>query len=186
MSRNGEEGTGTLTDSSIRLVAHEPAGAARPSRAIDEALASALDMDSFTPRLLHLLSTTFALRESETLRQELELGSTDWRILAGVASSPGLSATEISAATVMSKAAISRSLSVLVERELVVQGDGPRGSRPLRLTPLGAATYERMLPIALRAQRLVERSLSVDEVKQFNAMLRRLIAATNAPENWVD
>lgn len=153
---------------------------------IDGPLASALDLDRFTPRSLALLSNTFSLREAESLRQELDLGSTDWRILASLAGSPGLTATEISTFAVMSKAAISRCLSVLVERGLIAQGDGPRGSRPLRLTTMGAETYMRMLPIAFRAQRLIERTLTSEELDLLNSFLARLITATDNIEDWLD
>src|SRR5690625_3411580 len=73
--------------------------------AIDVPLPAAMDLSKFTPRALARISSIFSNRESESLQEEFGLGSTDWRITATLAIEPGQTATEVSAASVMSKAA---------------------------------------------------------------------------------
>ncbi len=153
---------------------------------ITERLENAMDLDTFTPRLLAIISNKIAVRESQTLLRLFNLGTTDWRIISALAGHPGLSATEISQLTVMSKAVISRSLGGLVERGLIVQDDGPRGSRPLFLTEDGAKSYEDMLPITERGQRLVERTLTGTELSALHGFLNRLIAAADDESAWAD
>ncbi|HLS49428.1 MAG TPA: MarR family winged helix-turn-helix transcriptional regulator [Actinomycetaceae bacterium] len=152
--------------------------------AIDVPLPAAMDLSKFTPRALARISSIFSNRESESLQEEFGLGSTDWRIMATLAIEPGQTATEVSAASVMSKAAISRSLAGLVERGYIAQGEGPRGTRPLRLTPQGAEIYERMLPITMRAQRLIEETLTEEEHRNLDDYLRRLLAAVEDLDAW--
>lgn len=144
----------------------------------------ALELARFTPRSLAVLSNIFSQRESTALRQQLGHGTTDWRILAALAEVPALTATEIARYTVMSKAVISRALAPLIEQGYVVQDDGPRGSRPLRLTEAGVDLYRRMLPLAMRAQRLIERTLTPEELATFEGMLHRLVAATADERLW--
>lgn len=144
----------------------------------------ALELARFTPRLLALLSNIISQRESATLRQVLGHGTTDWRIIAAIAEQPALTATEISRYTVMSKAVISRALAPLIEQGLVVQGDGPRGSRPLRLTDAGVEVYRRMLPITMRAQWLIEDTLTKRELATLESLLDRLVTATTDEASW--
>lgn len=152
--------------------------------ATDRPVDDAVELTRFTPRLLAILSNIISLRETQALRREFDLGTTDWRILAALAQEPALTATEISKYIVMSKAVISRAVATLVERGLIVQGDGSRGSRPLRLTAAGVSTFRAMIPIALPAQRLIEHTLSAAEIAALESMLVRLIAATGDEDAW--
>jgi DNA-binding MarR family transcriptional regulator len=61
----------------------------------------------------------------------MELGTNDWRVLSSLALYPGASATEVSEFVGLNKAVISKSVSVLVSRGLVVVSPGPRGARPM-------------------------------------------------------
>lgn len=152
----------------------------------DAPLPDALELSKFTPRLLAIVTNIISSRESQTLRQLFDLGTTDWRILAALAQEPALTATELSRYTVMSKAVISRALAGLVGHGFISQGDGPRGSRPLRLTESGAEIYSKMWPIAFRAQRLIERTLDPEELDTLEKLLMRLVAATSNEEMWAD
>ncbi len=152
----------------------------------DEPLSDALDLAAFTPRLLAILSNIISARESQALRQQFGLGTTDWRILSALAQEPALTATEISRCTVMSKAVISRALADLVAEGLVVLGEGPRGSRPVRLTAKGAGVYRGMLPVAFRAQRLIADTLGEKKLRQLDALLVQLIEVVADDHAWLD
>lgn len=181
------DGSGdTVPDTANNKFSSDMVTSQPPIVAIDVPLSAHFDLERFTPRALARISSIFSARESESLQEALGLGSTDWRILASLAGQPGQTATEISTSSVMSKAAISRSLATMVDRGLIFQGEGPRGTRPLRLTPQGAEVYERMLPIANRAQHLIENTLSTGEHRALDDYLKRLLDAVEDLDAWYE
>ncbi|WP_426322418.1 MarR family winged helix-turn-helix transcriptional regulator [Microbacterium sp. E-13] len=146
-----------------------------PPGTVTEPLGHALDPESFTPRLLALLSNALVWRESHELRRRFGLGTNEWRVISALAIRPGASATEISEFLAVNKAIVSKSVGVLVDRGLLVLSDGPRGSRPLYLTESGAEMHDDMLPISMRGQDLILSHVSGDDVERFNALLHRML-----------
>lgn len=137
-----------------------------------------IDSDSFTPRLLHLISNALVWRESRMLRTAFNLGTNDWRVISALSIRPGATSTEISEFVAMNKAIVSKSVNTLIARELIVPADGKRGSRHLYLTRAGADMHDRMKPLSLQGQEIVLSDLTDDEVLQLNALLRRLLEKT--------
>lgn len=146
-----------------------------PHGTVVEPLDDAIDPDVFTPRLLALLSNALVWRESHELRRRFGLGTNEWRVISALASRPGASATEISEFLVVNKAIVSKSVSVLVERGLLVLSDGPRGSRPLYLSAGGADLHGEMLPVSMRGQELILSHVSESDIEQLNALLHRML-----------
>lgn len=156
----------------------QPAPTTRPALppgTITEPLGHALDPESFTPRLLALLSNALVWRESHELRRRFGLGTNEWRVISALAIRPGASATEISEFLGVNKAIVSKSVSALVQRELLVLSDGPRGSRPMYLSSAGAEMHDAMLPISMRGQELILSHVSGDDVERFNGLLHRML-----------
>ncbi|MFC6357484.1 MarR family winged helix-turn-helix transcriptional regulator [Luethyella okanaganae] len=141
---------------------------------VTEALPGALDDGAFTPRHLALLSNALVWAQSQAFRQEFALATNEWRVLSALASRPGQSATEISESLSANKAVISASVNTLAARGLLVLVDGARRSRALYLTGDGAEMHDRMAPIAMRGQRLIEEELGPAELSELNALLQRL------------
>lgn len=147
-----------------------------PPDAVRTPLPTVSDNESFTPRLLSLLSNSLVWRESSILRARFGLGTNDWRVIATVAGRPGITASEISECVAMNKAIVSKSVGVLTDRRLVVQAAEETGrSRQLFLTPSGARMHDAMLPISMRGQEIILGDLTPDEVTQLNQLLRRLL-----------
>ncbi|MBN9201034.1 MAG: MarR family transcriptional regulator, partial [Microbacterium chocolatum] len=90
-----------------------------------EPLQRIVDPDNFTPRLVSILSNALVSRESSELRRRFGIGTNEWRVLSALATKPGSSATEVSEFLILNPALISRSVSTLVKRDLVVLSDGP-------------------------------------------------------------
>lgn len=160
-----------------------------PDDAVVEPLREVVDPENFTPRLLALLSNALVWRESHELRKRFGLGTNEWRVISTLGIRPGSSATEVSEFLALNKALVSKSVSTLAERELIVLSDGPRGSRPMYLTSEGARMHDRMLPISLRGQEIILAELSDDDVVELNELLRRMLHRTrglqvleNAPD----
>ncbi|MGP7815223.1 MarR family winged helix-turn-helix transcriptional regulator [Glutamicibacter soli] len=149
-----------------------------PPEAVTDPLPGSLDPENFTPRLLHLLSNALVWRESHELRRKFQLGTNDWRVISALATRPGVAATEISDFLALNKAIVSKSVNVLLERGLVLMVDGPRGSRPIYLTQAGAEMHDSMLPISMWGQKIIQESLALNDVDEFNGLLRRMLQKT--------
>jgi len=134
-----------------------------------------IDAESFTPRLIALLSNALVWRESRLLRREFNLGTNDWRVISALGIRPGATSSDISEFVAMNKAVVSKSVHPLIARGLIVAADGARGSRPLYLTREGAEMHDRMKPISLQGQEIVLADLSPSEVEQLNHLLGRLL-----------
>jgi len=153
-----------------------------PEGAITEPLDEVIEPDTFTPRLLALLSNALVWRESHELRRRFDLGTNEWRVLSALSTRPGISATEVSDFLGVNKAVVSKSVNTLLERRLILLSDGPRGSRPLYLTEAGAQMHRDMLPISLRGQDIILEGLSQADVARLNAFLRAGLAKLRAAD----
>ena len=147
-----------------------------PPGAVLTPLPVVIDSDNFTPRLLSLLSNRLVARESHALRARFGLGTNDWRVIAAIAVWPGVTASELSEFVAVNKAIVSKSVSVLSERGLIVQAEEVRRARQLYLTAAGAQMHDAMLPISMRGQEIILADLSAEEVSRLNRLLHRLLA----------
>ncbi|GAA3653865.1 MarR family winged helix-turn-helix transcriptional regulator [Microbacterium marinilacus] len=159
-----------------------------PEGAIAEPLTDILEPDSFTPRLVALLSNALVWRESHELRRRFGLGTNDWRVISALATRPGTTSTDVSDFLGVNKAVISKSVNTLRDRGLILLSDGPRGSRPMYLSAAGAEMHHAMRPISMRGQEIILDGMPADEVRLLNAqlqdMLTRIRAHTDgAPED---
>lgn len=157
-----------------------------------EPLSTHIDPESFTPRLLALVSNALVSRESGELRRRFGMGTNEWRVLSALAIRPGTPASEISEFLGLNKATVSKAVGVLVAHDLIVLSDGSRGSRPIYLTHAGADIHRQMLPISQSGQDLILKGMSTAEVIAFNDVLHRMIRALRqeseldipAPNSW--
>ena len=139
-------------------------------------LPTTIDPENFTPRLLALLSNALVWRESTELRARFQLGTNDWRVISALALRPDSSSTEISDFLGMNKAVVSKSVNLLLDRELITPSDGPRGSRPLHLTNAGAEMHDAMLPISMRGQDIILAGFEPGQIDELNRLLREMLA----------
>jgi DNA-binding MarR family transcriptional regulator len=155
-------------------------------RVVTVHLPHAIDPENFTPRLLTLLSNALVWRESAELRAKFGLGTNEFRVVSALAIRPGVSSTEISDFLGLNKAVVSKSVNVLLDRDLIVMSDGPRGSRPLYLTTEGAEMHDAMLPVSARGQEIILEGLEPDVVEELNQILRDMLLKLRAyPEAHV-
>lgn len=156
------------------------AGSARqthavPDGAITEPLEHILSTDEFVPRLLAILSNALVWRESRALRATVGLGTNDWRVLAALATNPGMSSSEVSDFLTVNKAVVSKSVNTLRDRGVIVMGEGPRGTRPLFLNAAGAELHEIMLPISESGETIILEGMTEDEVRVVTSLLQRML-----------
>ena len=151
-----------------------------------EPLGDVIDSESFTPRLLALISNALVWRESLLLRREFNLGTNDWRVISALAIRPGAASTEIAEFVGMNKAVVSKATNTLITRELIVPAEGPRGSRPLYLTRAGAEMHDLMKPISLKGEEIILSDLTTEEITALKALLARLLLKTPELSSVVD
>lgn len=135
-----------------------------------------LRLEAFLPYRLAVLAHTVS--RAIAARYEAEFGLTipEWRVMALLGASPGLTATEVAEATPMDKVAISRAVRSLSDAgRLRATADGADGRRQrLTLTPAGESVYRRIVPLARALEARLLEDLSVSERATLNRLLSRL------------
>ena len=147
---------------------------------ITEPLDGVLDPLGFTPRLIALLASGLMWRESQELRRRFGLGTNEWRVISAVGAQPGSSSIDVAEVLALNRGIVSRSVSVLRDRGLVVLDEGPRGSRPLFLTVEGARIHDMMKPISVRGEEVILEGMSAAEIERFNETLLGMIERVRA------
>lgn len=148
-----------------------------------------LRLDGFLPYRLSVLSNAVSRKIADLYEREFDLSIWQWRVLAVLGESEGLTSTEVANRTLMDKPAVSRAAASLLERNLISRksDSADRRKAELRLTRKGREVYDAILPIALGYERDLLASLSREDVETLHALLTRL-AHIASPERdlWAD
>lgn len=135
-----------------------------------------LDLAHFLPYRLSVLSNTVSTAIAGAYARRFGLTIPQWRVIAALARTPGLSAATVAQRTAMDKVAVSRAVACLVRagrvRRVMTQSDRRRSK--LTLTTRGRGVYARIAPWALEYERRLLDELSIAERAQFHLMLARL------------
>ena len=109
----------------------------------------------------------------------------EWRVLAVVSQKEKMAARDVVALTPLDKMAVSRAVSSLEEKGLVLRGEDKDDRRValLSLSADGRAVFDRIARLALEFERRLLDDLSAEERRRFAATLDRLEAfAADAAE----
>ena len=137
-----------------------------------------LILDDFLPYRLsysaNLVSDTIA-RAYDAL---FGLTIPEWRVVAVVAESSGVTQAAIGQKTRMDKVTVSRAAIALVDRGLLVREKHPedRRAHQLALSAAGRELYRAVAPKALELERMIFAQIDAEELKRFVATLRRIDA----------
>jgi DNA-binding MarR family transcriptional regulator len=118
-----------------------------------------LELDTFLPYRLSVLSNTLSQAIARIYDKRFGLSITEWRTMAVLGYNADISAREVAARTAMDKVAVSRALARLLEKKLIERGTAAHDKRlsVLRLSEEGWKIYDQVAPLALAHQ---ERILS--------------------------
>lgn len=138
-----------------------------------------LVLDAFLPYRLSILSNRVSRAIAARYAKALKLTIPEWRVIAVLGRTPGLTATEVSEATEMDKVAVSRAVSRLVSAgRLAVEIDARDARRQiLSLSRPGEALYARIAPIALEVEQKLLCALSAQDRLRLDDLLSRLADA---------
>ncbi len=136
-------------------------------------------LERFVPYRLSILSNRVSRAIAKRYAKTFGLTVPEWRVIAVLGHSPGLTAKDIAEATEMDKVAVSRAVARLVSaRRVAAEIDTSDARRQrLRLTAQGESVHTRIAPMALAAERRLLAALSAREVAQLDALLDRLLSA---------
>ena len=131
-----------------------------------------------------LLSLATLLRRSANLlyRRELGLSEVEWRILVMVGDHAPLTLGALVEILGLDKGQLSRAVTALVKRRILVRAADPQDSREVRiaLTPRGQEAFETAIVLALERNRKLVAGLERSDVAALLATLDRLLLNAKA------
>lgn len=136
-----------------------------------------LDLFKFVPFRLNRLAAEVSSALSVEYQDRYGLDIPEWRVLAtlGFRKDP-CSAQYIAQCTRTHKSTISRAVTSLMQRKLVERAENADDRREFRLqmTAKGKALYDELIPQLLRREQEILACLSVQERKDFAALLGKI------------
>ena len=138
-----------------------------------------LVLEDFLPYRLSILSNRVSRAIAARYAKAFNLTIPEWRIIAVLGRTPGLTAKDIAEATEMDKVAVSRAVARLTAARRVASAYDPEDARRqlLSLTREGESVHARIAPIALASEQRLLASLNARERAELDALLDRLLIA---------
>ncbi|HBK54879.1 MAG TPA: MarR family transcriptional regulator [Xanthomonadales bacterium] len=132
-----------------------------------------LDLDSFLPYRLSVLSNRISQTIAKAYGERFGLSITQWRVMAVLGRYPDLSANAVAERTAMDKVAVSRAVNALLAEgrlERDTHGEDRRRS-VLRLSEAGYAIYDEVAPLALSYERALLSRLDPEQRQVLSDLL---------------
>ncbi|MFG6283009.1 MULTISPECIES: MarR family winged helix-turn-helix transcriptional regulator [Bacteria] len=144
--------------------------------------APSLVLADFIPYRLSVTSNLVSDSIARTYEALFGLTIPEWRLIAVIAETGGITQQAIGRATRMDKVTVSRAAIALVDRGLLDRRGNPedRRSHLLDLTDAGRDLYAVVAPKALDLESRIFSQFPADDVARFMEMLRRVEAVTLA------
>jgi DNA-binding MarR family transcriptional regulator len=137
----------------------------------------ALSLDGFLPYLLNVLASRVSSELATVYGERFNISIPEWRVIAHLAQNEKVSVREVHERVDMDKAKVSRaafrleSLGLVEKRESTVD----RRLVELSLTRKGRRLFAEIAPLALDYEAHLLGTLSPDEVRQFRALVVKLL-----------
>ncbi|HEY5047920.1 MAG TPA: MarR family winged helix-turn-helix transcriptional regulator [Rhizomicrobium sp.] len=141
------------------------------------AVSGGLDLACFVPYRLSVLTNLVSNAIAREYSARFGLGTSEWRVMAVLGGTSGLSAREVAARTQMDKVQVSRAVAGLVDAKRVqrqIDNTDARVTR-LSLSAKGRAIYDEIAPLALRLESRLLSALSPEERRAFDGLLTKLL-----------
>jgi DNA-binding MarR family transcriptional regulator len=136
-----------------------------------------LELDRFLPYRLSVLSNIVSTAISGAYEKRFGLTIPEWRVMAVLAMTPGLSAAEVAQRTAMDKVAVSRAVASLLRARRIVRQTARADRRRslLRLSVTGEKVYAQVVPMALDYERDLLAPLSLKDREVVDRAIRILL-----------
>ncbi|MBS0591728.1 MAG: winged helix-turn-helix transcriptional regulator [Proteobacteria bacterium] len=147
-----------------------------PMSGTDTPKHKALVLESFLPYRLSVLTNTISQAIADVYERRFALTVTEWRVMAVLGQTSGLSARAVAERTAMDKVAVSRALTRLIDAGRVQRQTATHDKRQsvLGLTAKGRKVYDQVAPLALEHEQRLLSHLSAEEQRWLTRILDRL------------
>jgi DNA-binding MarR family transcriptional regulator len=135
-----------------------------------------IDQQNYLPIFFTSIANTWSRGASKVFLHRFGVGFLDWVVMSMMAIEPRITALRIRQNTSTDKAAVSRCLSQLESKGLIVghaQGRDPR-RRMLELTPTGYQLHDAMMAIAVKREGQLLEGLNDNDIATLIELLRRV------------
>jgi DNA-binding MarR family transcriptional regulator len=135
-----------------------------------------LDLDSFVPYRLSVLTNRVSGAIARHYSERFDLSVPEWRVIAVLGQAPGLSAREVAKRTAMDKVQVSRAVQSLLAAKRLTRTAHLQDGRVahLSLSARGRAIYDEVVPLALSLERQFLSVLGPGEQKSLDTLLTKL------------
>jgi DNA-binding MarR family transcriptional regulator len=139
---------------------------------------TALDLDAFMPYRLSILTNRVSSAIARHYSDRFGLSIPEWRVMAVLGQTPGLSARQVAERTAMDKVQVSRAVqSLLAAKRLTREADIRDGRvSQLSLSAPGRAIYDELVPVALKLERDFLSVLTENDRRALDRLLTKLSA----------
>lgn len=140
-----------------------------------------LILENFMPYRLARLSSTVSTAVAREYAKQFGLSIPEWRVIAVLGRSPGLSAVEVAEQTFLDKVAVSRAVTKLIKSGRIDRqfADADRRRSILNLSEKGRDVHDGVADLALEFERSLLDGLDSDEIARFDKVMDRLLLKAN-------
>jgi len=135
-----------------------------------------LDLDNFSSHLIQSISRKKKRNASKLLRKLYGIGVVEWRLIVGLAKEPGSQASQLSKFTLTDKGLVSKALSSLEKKGIIIPVPRSDGSPRVgyTLTEKGDMIHDGFLPVLLERESAIFADSTEEEIDLFFTMLNRI------------
>ena len=137
---------------------------------------STLVLQNFMPYRLSVLTNRISALIASAYSESFGIRIPEWRAIAVLGESTGLTNSQVAERTAMDKVTVSRAVRDLVQKRLVSRRTSPKDGRVvhLNLTRAGRNVYLNIVPMALRYETQVLQVLNEQERKNLDELIDKL------------
>ncbi|MCH7805925.1 MAG: winged helix-turn-helix transcriptional regulator [Proteobacteria bacterium] len=135
-----------------------------------------LKLKEFLPYRLSVLSNRISSDIARRYQERFSLTIPEWRVMASLGETPGLSARQVADKTAMDKVAVSRAVAGLLAVKSITRKTDTADKRKviLTLSKKGQAVYRQVVPVALAYEAAILDQLEPGEKQALSKLLDRI------------
>ncbi len=137
---------------------------------------SNLTLQEFLPYRLSVLTNSISALIATSYSESFGIRIPEWRAIAVLGESPGLTSSQIVQRTAMDKVTVSRTVRNLANKKLISKSASAIDRRVshLHLTASGRSVYEQIVPMALEFERQFLQVLNAREQSNLDKLIHKL------------
>ncbi|MEZ5757870.1 MAG: MarR family transcriptional regulator [Emcibacteraceae bacterium] len=137
---------------------------------------SDLLLEAFLPYQLSYLTNMISQDLALLYTEKFGIAHTEWRVMAVLGISPGISAGQVAQKTAMDKVAVSRAINNMIKIGLIKRdfSDEDKRRSELKLSKKGRKMYEKIVPLVQNYEQKLLETLNQDEQAALDLILNKL------------